>query len=293
MNYSIEEIIAFIQGKFPAEKTEEFKKALEFDDELREIYEDFKSREETIKLIDNYKISLPESEDEKLFQCSIKTGKYELATKITKRNIEKSRNTLDWVYRHSQILLKTGKYREFIEVSDEVISLMNLDGNDKYLHIYYNRFKAFNILRKDNEAIKTVNMLDKYFKNTYRNLQPYKSVVSIGKDRKDDLLIEKFAKRVIKIQSKLKSYIETPEIELLLITSLKHQNKIDEAIKVAEELLKRDVKNSVKARIYYEIGIANQSLKRDKTAKSNFKKSYEISPNNVWGKLSKDYLEMF
>jgi len=56
MNYSIEEIIAFIQGKFPAEKTEEFKKALEFDDELREIYEDFKSREETIKLIDNYKI---------------------------------------------------------------------------------------------------------------------------------------------------------------------------------------------------------------------------------------------
>ena len=56
MNYSIEEIIAFIEGKFPAEKTEEFKKALEFDDELREIYEDFKSREETIKLIDNYKI---------------------------------------------------------------------------------------------------------------------------------------------------------------------------------------------------------------------------------------------
>jgi len=246
-----------------------------------------------IKMIDKYQINIPHKEDENLYLCSMKTGKYSLAKKIVKRNIDDSQNTLDWVYRYSQILLKTGKYKKFISLSDEVISLMNLDGNDKYLDIYYDRFKAFNILRKDDEVIKTVNMLDKYFKNTYRNLQPFKSVVSIAKDRKDDLLIERFAKRVLKIQKRLKSYVQTPEIELLLITSLKHQNKIDEAIEISEELLKRDIEPNSKARVFYELGISYQILKNSNKAKYNFEQSYKVAPDNVWGELSKDYLDMF
>gem|GEM_PF-1005408 len=249
--------------------------------------------ETAIKFIEKYSLTLPNKEDEKLFNCSMKTGKYKLSTDIAKRNIDSGQNTLDWVYRYSQIMLNTGKYKKFISLSDEVISLMNIDGSDKYLDIYYDRFKAFNILRKDEKVIETVNKLDKYFRDSYKNLQPFKSIVSIAKDRKDDLLIEQFAKRVIKIQQRFKSYLESPEIELLLITSLKHQNKIKEAISVGEEVLNRKMSKEKKARIYYELGVAYQNLNNLKKSKTNFEKSVAISPNNVWSKLSQDYLDMF
>ena len=67
--------------------------------------------------------------------------------------------------------------------------------------------------------------LEKYFQDSYKNLQPFKSVVSIGKNRKDNLLIERFAKLIIKIQNRLKSYVESPEIEILLIHNFSHQIK--------------------------------------------------------------------
>ncbi len=246
-----------------------------------------------ITQIVKYKIKLPYDNDLKLYNCSMKAGKYQLAEEIARRNIEFSKETLDWVYRLSQVLIKTGEYKAFLPVSDEVISLMELDRVDKYLDIHYDRFQAFNILGDDENLIKSVNALDRYFNGTYRNLQPFKSVVTIAKKRQDDLLIEEYAERIIKIQKRLNSYIETPEIELLLITSLKHQNKIERAIEVGEELLQRDIKADQKARVHYELGSAYQNVGNSEKSKENFQKSYDSSPENVWGKLSRDYLDMY
>ncbi len=249
--------------------------------------------ESAMSMINKYTLNIPHQYDRALFYCSINSGKYKEAQKIAQYNIKTGKNTLYWVYRYSQTLLKTGKYRQFIKVSDEVIELMNIDGTDKYLDIYYDRFKAYNILRDDDNVIKTVMKLEKYFQDSYKNLQPFKSVVSIGKNRKDNLLIERFAKLIIKIQNRLKSYVESPEIEILLIQSLKHQNKYKEAIFVAQRLLKQQkLSNSVKARIFYEIGTAYQNLGNDKKSREAFEKSYDVAPENSWGKLSRGYLEI-
>jgi tetratricopeptide (TPR) repeat protein len=293
--------------------TNEFAMALQLDKDLEVAKADFPDSERVIKssavqeavrelnrencensinLIDKYGVNLPYSEDLKLYDCSIRAGKYQLAENISKRNIEISQNTLDWTYKFSQVLFKSGRYEEFIKASDEVISLMDLDKSDKYLDIYYDRFTSFDILRKDESVIKTVEKLEQSFGETYRNLQPFKSVVSIGKARKDDLLIEKYARRVIKIQKRLNSFVETPEIELLLTTSLKHQNKLEDAVSVLKELLAHKLDGDVKARAYYELGSSYQSLGKVDLAKDSFQKSFEASPKNSWGKLSRDFLEI-
>ena len=240
-----------------------------------------------------YNIELPHRNDMKLYRCAMKSGKYQLAEKLAKRNLEESNQLLDWEYNYAQVLIKTSRYKKFLEVSDEVISLMESEGTDKYLNIYYDRFKAFDILEDNENILKTVQLLDKYFNGTYRNLQPFKRIVSIAKERKDYFMIEKYARKIMEIQRRLNSYVETPEIEILLITALKHQNKLEDVIDVANELLKRDIDSGAKARAYYELGTAYQSLGMDDKAKESFKKSYEADPNNSWGKLSKDYLEFF
>jgi tetratricopeptide (TPR) repeat protein len=251
--------------------------------------------EASIELINQYDLNLSKDDDLKLYECSIKAGKYPLGEEISKRKIETGSNTLDWTYRYSQVLYKTGRYEEFLEVSDEVLELMKADRSDKYLDIYYDRFQAYDILRLEDEVLETADKLQKIFKDTYRNLQPFKRAVAIGKKRRDLFLIEKYGYKVIEIQEKLASFVESPDIEFLLITSLKEQDKVEETVDVAQRLINRkaSLQKDEVARGYYELGIALQSLNRIEEAKESFKNSKDASPNNVWGRLSSDYLELY
>jgi hypothetical protein len=250
--------------------------------------------EESIELVNKYDLVLPETEDYKLYDCSVKTGKYQLGEDISLRNVKLGKDTLEWTYKYSQILYKTGRYKEFLDVSDEVLNLMKADQSDKYLDIYYDRFQSFDILRMEDEVLETAQKLETIFKDTYRNLQPFKRAVAIGKKRRDLMLIEKYGYKVIEIQEKLASFVESPDIEFLLIASLKEQNKIKETIDVATRLLNRksSLQENEIARGYYELGIAYQTLDEIEKAKDSFKNSSESAPSNVWGKLSAEYLEL-
>lgn len=297
-------------------KTEEFGMVLDMENDLRTAEKKYpeieniikdsalkvatkklidKKCEESINMMDNYSLSFDNSLDLKLYNCSMSSGKYETAEEVVKRNMGKKEESslLDWNYRYSQILIKTGRYKEFIKSSNDVVYLMNLDRSDEYLNIYYDRYKAFKILRQDDEVIESVEKLKQYFKGSYKNLQPFKTVVNIAKKRKDDLLMERYGYQIIKLQEKLNTYVETPAIELVLITALKHQKKFQEAQEVSLKLLKHsDLKPDIRARAYYELGHSYQQLGDMKRAKESFKSSSEASPSNVWGKLSKDYLEL-
>jgi tetratricopeptide (TPR) repeat protein len=251
--------------------------------------------EESIELVDKYTLTLPESVDTEVYYCAVEGGKYPLAEEIARRNIQIGKDTLDWVYRYSQVLIRSGRYHEFIPVSDEVLSLMENDKSDKHLDIYFDRFKAFNILKRDDEVLQTVDKLEKHFKDTYRNLQPFKSAVEIGKKRRDNLLIERYASRVIEIQNKLNSFVESPDIEFLLNVALKEQGKHQRSIQIMNGLLTREpaLEPDDVARAYYELGIAYIELGNDSKAKDSFEKSSKASPTNVWGKLSSEYLDIF
>jgi tetratricopeptide (TPR) repeat protein len=141
-------------------------------------------------------------------------------------------------------------------------------------------------------VIASVEKLKQYFRGSYKNLQPFKTVVNIAKKRKDDLLIERFGYQIMELQDRLKTYVETPGIELVLITSLKHQKKFEQAKDVNLKLLKHDLKPDVKARAYYELGHSYQQLGDSDKARDSFLRSSEASPDNVWGKLSRDYIDL-
>ena len=247
---------------------------------------------EAIILVKKFELKLDQSEDEQLYNCSMENSQYKIAEEITKRRIAQSEDTLKWLYRYSQVLINSGKYREFLKISDEVISMAKIEKNSNYNEIYYDRYKAFDMLQDNDKVLDSVATIDKLFKDSYKNLQSFKTAVDIAKNKKDDLLIEKYGKKVLAIQDRLNSFVETPEIELLITTSLQHQNKFSEVIQVLENLLKRDLSNDIKSRVYYEMGSAYNNLKNIQKAKESFQKSFELSPNNSWGRLSSDFLKL-
>ncbi len=245
-----------------------------------------------ISLVNKFELKLDQNDDEKLYECSMKNSQYSIAEEISKRRISLSQETLKWLFRYSQVLINSGRYLEFLKVSDEVLSMISIEKNNDFNSIYFDRYRAFEMLQNDEKVLETVNILDKIFKDDYKNLQPFKSVIDIAVKRKDDLLIEKYGKKILTIQERLNSFVETPEVELLITTSLQHQNKFSEAINILETLLKRDISNDVKSRAYYELGSAYYNLKNTKLAKDSFQKSFDLSPNSSWGKLSGDFLKL-
>jgi tetratricopeptide (TPR) repeat protein len=253
-----------------------------------------KKCEEAIVFAEKYKVlnKIKQREND-IFNCSFEIGKYEIATSISEPHLKDkdTKSKLDWSYKHAKILAKTGKYDDVVKISNDVIILTTLEQTDKYLDIYYDRYKAFKMLGKDDEVIQTVSKLEQVFKDDIQNISPYRSVVNIAKRRGDLLLIEKYASEIIKIQEKLNISVETPNIELDLIYTLKKQEKIDKAIEINEKLMQfKDMKKSIKAKAYYELADSYFRLGNIEKAKENYKNSNEADPTNPWGKLSKDAL---
>ena len=105
-------------------------------------------------------------------------------------------------------------------------------------------------------------------------------------------MIVKYADKIIKLQSRFKSYPFSPQIEFEYVASLKRLNKNHEAIKILKNLAKRFNKSSVKSRIYYEIGVLSLKLNDKKGAKKAFENCIKIKDKNSWKKLCKENLSL-
>jgi len=104
-------------------------------------------------------------------------------------------------------------------------------------------------------------------------------------------MIAQYAKKIISLQKRYKSYVLTPGIELDYITALKKLNKYSTALKIAKNLLMRIHKQTLKDRILYEIGDIYMKLKDVKSAKKSFKKCSDLNTTSGWKNLCKESLK--
>jgi tetratricopeptide (TPR) repeat protein len=143
----------------------------------------------------------------------------------------------------------------------------------------YKFFALWN-LGKYKEALKVAKELEKY--KDIKNADAYIKIVNWALENKDYLLAATYAKKIIDLQEKYKSYVYSPFVEFVYAKYTKNKN---EAIKILKDLINR-IKSEDLARAYYMLA----NLTKDK---KYLKKCIKIKDSTLWRGLCKDALNLF
>lgn len=249
-----------------------------------------------IKYTGEYNLTI-KTDQKELVKCYLQTYKYKKALLLSQRKLtQKNLTTLEklfWLDVEAASLLKTGSFDKLYPLSQDMATLASTFDKKIYLKksLYYRFFALYGLKRYD-KALQIAMELEKKFKNNFKNIEVYKKITDLAKQRADDLLMIKYADKIIKLQNMFKSYPFSPQIEFEYTTSLKRLNKNSKAVKVLRVLLKRVKDPTIKSRIYYEIGALSLKLNDKKAAKKAFGNCIKIKKQNSWKELCKESLTL-
>ena len=251
---------------------------------------------EAIKYIDEYNLTIVSNKKE-LATCYIQTYNYQKAIDLSKemlknKNLE-TKDRLNWLDIAAKSLLKTHSFKELNLIADDMGTLATTFKIKDFIYksLYY-KFFALYSMKKYDLAMQIVQKIDKNYGNSFTNIEIYKGIIDLAKQRADDLMIIRYAKKIINLEEKYKSYPLSPEIEFSYIASLKRLNRDKTALKILKKLSKRVSSLRVLARVYYEMGAIYLKLNNQIDAKKAFEKCLKIKGKSSWKSLCKDSLSI-
>jgi tetratricopeptide (TPR) repeat protein len=198
-----------------------------------------------------------------------------------------------WLDISAKAFFELKKYDKLLEVSDDMLSLGESYNIKGYKRALYYKFFALFGLRKYDTAIKVATQIESIYKDEFKNIEVYQKLVKYGKKIGNNIMVVKYAKKIIDLQNRYKSYVLSPDIELDAILALKKLGKYQEALQIAKSALKRATAPSVKARILYETGDIYLTLKDNKEAKKVFEECSKIDKDGGWSNLCKESLKLY
>jgi len=237
-----------------------------------------------------YNITLSDEWDDGVYRCAMKGADYLLARSTAQKNLKS--NNLEhrkkWLYRYIQIDFATGNYSDVIEASNELIVLIQDDKNSPYLDVYRSIFDTYQRLEQGSNMIKSMTKLQKIFGLDYKDIERYVAVMSIGSQIKDDNIVIKYAKDIMKIQKDSKTYAQSPFVEFTVFESLMYKEDYIQALSIMKSLNTIDLNTHEKARQQYLLGRVYTKLWKDKEAIDAFNEVMKLDPKSSWATLAKD-----
>ncbi|RUM56448.1 MAG: hypothetical protein DSY40_02245, partial [Nautilia sp.] len=107
-----------------------------------------------------------------------------------------------------------------------------------------------------------------------------------GQKIDNNLLVYTYSKKILELEKKYNTYIQSPLIDFIFVESAKKLNKKEEAIKSLQNLIKLNIDEDSKAKAYYMLS----SL----TGKKEYlKKCIKLKKSKTWMPLCKQALEVF
>ena len=251
---------------------------------------------DAIRYINDYNLTVT-SHQKELANCYIQTYNYKKAISLSEKNL-KSKNLsakkkLTWLDIEAKSLLLEHSYEKLGLISDDILTLSKaFKINDFIYKALYYKFFALYGLKKYDLAMQSAQEIDKNFSSNFKNIEIYKKIIDLAKQRADDLMVAKYAKKILNLQEKYKSYPLSPQIEFEYIASLKRLNKNEEAIDILKKLSKRIKSPIILSRVYYELGAISIKLNNKSAAKSAFKNCIKAKGKNSWKTLCKENLSL-
>ncbi len=249
---------------------------------------------EAMKLQKMYKIKLLSQWDESLFTCALKTTQYASAKKIAQKHLKspsiKERQV--WLSRMVKTQFGLGEYKEAIKGGNELISLLESEKNPPLNDIYRVMYDMAQRVGDGEAMIRHVKAIESAFPNDFKDIERYTQMVSLGLKRKDEAMTQTYARKVIALQNRTKSYTQSPYIEFTLAQSYQNLGKDGDALSVLRTLNGRKLTNERRSRQQYLIGAIEQKLGNRRQARDAFNASIKADKNSAWGKLAKDALAL-
>ena len=245
-----------------------------------------------INLSQEYNLTLEKKFDSSLYECSFKTGNYARANKTALSHLKDKKERLLWLYRYAKTLNKLGEYEELAKVGEDVITLSALEETSAYDDIIHDIFYAHERLKNTSKMVTTIKELEKRRGLNHDDIELYVSMIKLGLKERDDLIIQTYANKVMKLQDKTQSFSQSPFVEFAALQVLKAQKKDTEQLKLLNALIKRDLNAKEKARTQYMLGSLLMKDNKNAEAKAAFEESIKADETSAWASLSKDALEL-
>lgn len=247
---------------------------------------------EAMALQKMYKIKLLPQWDALMFDCALKTAQYPAAKKIAEPHL-KSKSIAErqvWLSRMVKTHFALGEYKAAIKGGNELITLLKAEKNPPLNDIYRTMFDASQRIGDAEGMIRHIKSVEEAFNNDFKEIERYTQMVSLGLKRKDEAMVQNYARKVMELQTRTKTYTQTPYIEFTIAQSLQNVGKDAEAMKVLKSLDNRKLSAERRARQQYLIGAIAQSLGQKAQARSAYNASIKADKDSAWGKLAKDAL---
>jgi tetratricopeptide (TPR) repeat protein len=247
----------------------------------------------SIKLIDDYKVTVDSQRLYELAYCYFKTARYKDCLNLVKKYIVSSSfdNTLKWYYLGIQASFRLRDYTTSINLYEDIIKINDDKRID--LDIYFSVFYSYLRLKYIDKAMKILEKIENIEPKNPKLLDIYYELVKYYKNKKIDLSVVLYGKKLLKLQDKLKVDNYTPYIDILMITSLKNLNRYKEALSYfAKAYLSKKITDSQKGQLLYLAGELSMKINNLKQAKEFFTKCGLDVKNEMWQKLCSESLKL-
>ena len=230
----------------------------------------------------------------KLFKCFMVMQEYRYANELSKIKIDSKELNKKMIWLENLIIsdFKLQKFNEVIKVKKDIFTLAKVINKKIKPSVYRAIFNSYYYTSSYSLALETLHEIELTYPKDIKNLDLYYKIVNYANDKRDDLLLIKYAKKIISMQKIYKIHSYSPKVELLYIDALKRVSRIKEAREVAKALLKENSKK-YQSRILYNIGELSLKLNDKKEAKRYFLKCSKIAIIDSWVSLCSDSLKLF
>ncbi len=252
--------------------------------------------QEVLNISNEYNITLSAKWDDGVYRCAMKGGDYKLSKSIATKNLKTK--DLDerkrWLYRYIKIDFATGNYNEVLNASKDLILLIEdeLAQNSEYKDIYRYQFDTYQRLEDSNSMLKLIDTIQTIFGVTYKDIERYAAILTIGSDLKDNNIIIKYAKNIMKIQKSTMTYIQSPYVEFTLYQAYTTKEDYNNALEVIKSLDSIELSKEKRSRQKYMLGSVLTKLWRDEEAQKAYQESIDADATTAWAKLAKSAKEI-
>lgn len=249
---------------------------------------------EAIKLHRMYRVKLLPKWDPLTFDCALKMGNFPVAKKIAQGHIKATnmKERQEWLLRLVKTHFEQGEYKEALKGGKELITLLEIEKNPQADEIYRVMFDASERIGDGEGMIRYIKGCEASFGLTFKDIERYTQTMSLGLKRKDEVLVQNYAQKVMTLQERTKTYTQSPFVEFTLAQSLINQDKNKEALSVLKTLDERKLNGERRSRQYYLIGSLALKLGQNAEANRAFNASIKADPASAWGKLAKEALAL-
>lgn len=257
-----------------------------------ESYLKIQECQEVLNISHDYNITLSQEWDEGLYECAMKGGDYILAKKMANKNLKTK--DLDerkkWLYRYIKVDFATGNYSDVIEASKDLIVLiedeLSLEENQEYKEVYRYLFDTYQRLEESQKMLISIVKIKEIFGITYKDIERYIAIVTIGNDMKDDNIVISYGSDVVQIQEKSSSYAQSPFVEFAIYQAYINKEDFNKALLIIKSLDTVEISATQRSRQKYLLGSVYNKLWRDEEARKAYQQSIDADSQSAWAKLA-------